>query len=291
MIPPMRTAPLAFADARADLQGAEFVIFGVPFDETSTFRKGSSLAPEKIREASYNFETYIFEQDIDLDDVPFHDAGDVECSGGVEEVLGRVRDFSREVAHSGKIPIAIGGDHSITPAIVEGLGETGVVILDAHLDFRDSYEGERLSHACATRRVSEIVGIDHVLPVGVRSFSKKESIDAEELGLSYIPVSEVFERKLMASVARKALSFVERSEIYLSIDMDVIDPAYAPGVGNPEPFGLTADQVRELVDLLGSRLVGLDLVEVSPPHDLGTTSLLAARLIREAIAVMKKAHI
>ena len=290
MIPPMRPAPLVFADARADLQGAEFVIFGVPFDGTSTFRKGSGLAPEKIREASYNFETYIFEQDIDLDDVPVHDAGDVECSGDVKEVLGRVRDFSSEVADSGKIPVAIGGDHSITPAVVESFDDVGVVILDAHLDFRDSYEGEGLGHACTTRRVSEVVGVDHVIPVGVRSFSREESTDAADLGLSYIPASEIFEKKLMATTARKALSFIERSDIYLSVDMDVVDPAYAPGVGNPEPFGLTADQVRELIDLLGSRLVGVDFVEVSPPHDCGTTSLLTARLIREAIAVMKKAH-
>jgi agmatinase len=286
----MRRAPLAFADASADLNEAEFVIFGVPFDETSTFRKGSSLAPEKIREASYNFETYIFEHDIDLDDIAIHDAGDIDCSGGAEEVMGRVRDFSREMADTGKTAIAIGGDHSITPAIIEGLGEVGVVILDAHLDFRESYEGEKLSHACTTRRVSEKVGVDHVVPVGVRSFSREESEDADNLGLSYIPASEIFEKKLMASVARKARSFIVRDRIYLSIDMDVIDPAYAPGVGNPEPFGLTDGQVRELIEMLGSRLVGADFVEVSPPHDSGTTSLLAARLMRETIAVMKKAQ-
>jgi agmatinase len=269
----MKPAPLPFADARTHLEGAEFVIFGVPFDGTSTFRKGSSTAPEKIREASYNFETYIFEQDIDLDDVPFHDAGDVDCSGGLETVLGRVRDFSSELSDSGKIPIAIGGEHSITPAIIESFDNAGVVVLDAHLDFRDSHEGDRFGHACTTRRISEVIGIDHVIPVGVRSFSREESTDAKDLGLSYIPASEIFEKKLMASTARKALSFVERRDIYLSIDMDVVDPAYAPGVGNPEPFGLTADQVRELIELLGSRLVGVDFVEVSPPHDCGTTAL------------------
>jgi agmatinase len=94
----------------------------------------------------------------------------------------------------------------------------------------------------------------------------------------------------MASVSRKILGYFEMDEIYLSIDMDVVDPAYAPGVGNPEPFGLTPDHVRELVDLLGRRLVGIDFVEVSPPHDSGTTSILAARLVREAIGVVKKAQ-
>ncbi|MFQ6128866.1 MAG: agmatinase [Thermoplasmata archaeon] len=286
----MRPAPLVFADARASLQEAEFVIFGVPFEQAPTFRKGSSLAPTKIREASYNFESYIFEQDIDLDDIQFHDAGDVECSDRIDEVLERIRSFSRNIVGSGKIPVAIGGDHSITPAIVGSFDNIGVIILDAHLDFRDSYEDERNSHACVARRVSEIVGIDHVLPVGVRSLSKEELIDAGNLGLSYIPACEIFERKLMASVARKALSFIERKQVYLSVDMDVIDPAYAPAVGNPEPFGLTPSQVREFIDLLGSKLVGLDFVEVSPPHDWGSTSLLAARLIREAIAATKKAH-
>ncbi|MFQ6106288.1 MAG: agmatinase [Thermoplasmata archaeon] len=286
----MRPAPLVFADARANLAEAEFVIFGVPFDGTSTFREGARLAPEKIREASYNFESYVYEHGIDLNDVPFHDTGDVECPDRVEDVLERVKGISGKFLESGKITVAMGGEHSFTPAVVAGLDDVGVIILDAHLDFRDSYEDEKNSHACVTRRISEIVGTDHVLPIGIRSLSKEELTDAKELGLSYIPASEIFEKKLMGTVARKALSLVERRDIYLSIDLDVIDPAFAPGVGNPEPCGLTPTQVSELIDLLGSRLVGVDFTEVSPPHDDGITSLLAAFLTRETIAAIEKAH-
>lgn len=283
----MRAASPVFADANKSFQDANFVVFGVPFDETSTFRKGSSLAPTKIREASYNFETYILEQDVDLDDVPFHDAGDVECSDDVDEVLKRVGDFSTTIVDSGKIPIAIGGEHSFTPAAVAGFRDIGVITLDAHLDFRDSYESNRNSHACVTRRLSEVVGMGHVLPVGVRSLSKSELLDAKKLGLNYILAGEIFERDIV-TLAREALDSVRRDRIYLSVDMDVIDPAYAPAVGNPEPFGLSPTQVREFINVLGGTLVGLDFVEVSPPHDHGETSLLAARLIREAIAVIHK---
>lgn len=283
----MRAASPIFADADESFQNANFVIFGVPFDETSTFRKGSSLAPNKIREASYNFESYILEQEIDLDDIPLHDAGDIECSDDIGDVLRRVGDFSKTVVDSGKIPIAIGGEHSFTPAIVAGFRDIGVIILDAHLDFRDSYENRRNSHACVTRRVSEIVGTEHVLPVGVRSLSKEELLDAKKLGLDYVRASEMFERDMVMS-AQKALDSVRKDHVYLSVDMDVIDPAYAPAVGNPEPFGLSPAQVRDFINALGGRLVGLDFVEVSPPHDRGTTSLLAARLVRESVAVIHK---
>jgi agmatinase len=283
----MRATSPVFADAGESFQSADFVIFGVPFDETSTFRKGSSLGPSKIREASYNFESYILEQEIDLDDVRFHDAGDVECSDDVDEVLKRVGDFSRTVVDSGKTPIAIGGEHSFTPATVACLDDIGVIILDAHLDFRDSYENRSNSHACVTRRVSEIVGTERVLPVGVRSLSREELLDARKLGLNYVSANEILERDLV-TLAQNVLDSVGRDRVYLSIDMDVMDPAYAPGVGNPEPFGLSPAQVRDFINLLGGKLVGLDFVEVSPPHDCGMTSLLAARLIREAIAVMQK---
>jgi len=131
------------------------------------------------------------------------------------------------------------------------------------------------------------VGTERVLPVGVRSLSREELLDARKLGLNYVSANEILERDLV-TLAQNVLDSVGRDRVYLSIDMDVMDPAYAPGVGNPEPFGLSPAQVRDFINLLGGKLVGLDFVEVSPPHDCGMTSLLAARLIREAIAVMQK---
>lgn len=283
------TSPL-FADARTSFEEARIVLFGVPFDATSTFRKGSSQAPKEIREESYNFETYIPRQDVDLDDVLFQDAGDVDCSGDIGDILTRVSDLSKSILDAGKTLIAIGGEHSLTPAVVKSFEDVGVIVLDAHLDFRDSYENERNSHACVTRRLSEIVGVDHVVPVGVRSYSKDEVDAAKTLGLSYVGADEILDSPLMLNISRKALSLVEKERIYLSVDMDVIDPAYAPGVGNPEAFGLAPSHVRDFIDLLGNRIVGMDFTEVSPPHDHGTTSLLAAQLIRESIAVLEKAQ-
>lgn len=280
----MESKDLFFADADSSFDEAQFVILGVPFDGTCSFRKGAKFAPKSIREESYNLETYLFDHDLDLEDVPFHDSGDVKCES-LEDMMGGVGRSVGDILEKGKFPVIIGGEHSLTPSAVRKFENVGVIILDAHLDFRDEYLEERNSHACATRRVSELVGIENVLPIGVRSMEKKEKKEGDKLGLKYI---DAFKLKKLGM--KKALENIEWKSIYLSIDMDFIDPSYAPGVGNPEYFGLSPKDAKECIDILAPRLVGFDITEVSPPFDNGNTSSLAARLIREVIAVVWRAR-
>jgi agmatinase len=278
----MESKDLFFADAESSFEEAQFVIVGVPFDGTCSFRKGAIFAPKSIREESYNLETYLFEHDIDLEDVPFNDSGDVNCES-LEEMIGSVGGAVGNILKDGKFPITIGGEHSLTPPSIRKFENIGVIILDAHLDFRNEYLDKRNSHACVTRRVSELVGIENVLSIGVRSMEKKEKEEGNKLGLKYIDANKLKELGM-----KKVLENVEWERIYLSLDVDFFDPSFAPGVGNPEYFGLSPEDAKECINVLGPRLVGFDITEVSPPFDNGNTASLAARLIRELIAVVWK---
>ena len=279
-------APRRFADAVATYDDARVVLFGVPFDRTCSFRAGSRWAPDAIREASYNFETYMMDHGREIVDVKFHDLGNLPDFSTTTEMVKGVSEASERIAKAGKVPLAIGGEHSLAPAVVRGLPkDIGVIGLDAHLDFRDSYLDDKWSHACSQRRIGEHVGFDRTLYAGVRSFSAEEKEDRERLGLSFISAFEIHQRGIERAVDR-ALNAVGRDKVYLTIDTDAIDPAFAPAVGNPEPFGLTPLQVKAVVNALAPRLVGMDINEVSPAWDQGQTALLAARLVREAIIGM-----
>jgi len=280
----MESMKLFFADAESSFEDGHFVIFGVPFDGTCSHRKGTALAPKSIREESYNFETYLFEHDVDLEDIPFHDMTDVLCAN-LDEMIGGVGSTVEQILEAGKFPIILGGEHSLTPPAVRKFSDVGVVILDAHLDFRNQYLDETNSHACATRRVYDIMGPDNVITIGVRSMERKEKEEADELGLRFIDANT-----LKREGMEKSLTNLNWDRIYLSLDMDFFDPSYAPGVGNPEYFGCSTEDARECINILAEKLVGFDVCEVSPPHDNGNTAALAARLVREVIGVVWKAR-
>lgn len=275
-----------FADAVATYDGARIALFGVPYDRTCSFRGGSRFAPRAIREASYNFETFMMDHQKDLRDIPVADLGDTPAFGPTTEMVQGVTKMASDVVRAGKIPIVIGGEHSLAPAVVRAFPrEIGVLGIDAHLDFRDSYLDDRWSHACSARRIADHVGVDHVVYLGVRSYSKEEREDLERLGLTYVSAFDVQKAGIEACVDR-AVEAIGRDRLYLTIDIDGVDPAFAPAVGNPEPFGLTPVQVKTLIGIVAPHLVGMDLNEVSPAWDFGQTALLAARLVREAIVGM-----
>src|SRR5213080_152775 len=279
-----------FADAVAKYDAARIALFGVPYDHTCSFRGGSRFAPRAIREASYNFETYMMDHQRDLLDVPVADLGDTPAYGPTVDMVAGVTRMAADVVGAGKIPIVIGGEHSLAPAVVRGFAkDIGVLGIDAHLDFRDSYLNDSWSHACSARRIADHVGVEHVVYLGVRSYSREEREDLERLGLTYVSVYDIHDRGMTAG-AERALKAVSRDKIYLTIDMDGVDPAYAPAVGNPEPFGHSPFKVKELIGTLGPHLIGMDLNEVSPAWDLGQTALLGARLIREAIMAIGEAR-
>lgn len=277
---------VSFADANATFEDAEFVILGIPFDRTASFRSGARFAPNAIREASYNFETYIFEHEVDLLDVNFHDAGNLEELGTVDEMVKHAGSFIEGVVSKGKFPIVLGGEHSVTIPAVRSFRDVGVVSIDAHLDFRQEYLGERNSHACVTRRIAEHVGMENVVVLGVRSMSREEVGDEMPEFIDSFTIRE----EGMERAVRRAMSLIGKEKIYLTLDIDGIDPACAPGTGTPEPFGISDLDVKKCIDMLSSRLVGFDLVEVCPNYDKGNTAALSARLVREVMATTWKSR-
>ncbi|HIE31064.1 MAG TPA: agmatinase [Methanosarcinales archaeon] len=282
-----------FADATSGYKDADFVIFGVPFDATSSFRYGSREAPDAMRRASYNFETYNDSLDVDLTDLRIHDLGDIDLDVRTGEMLHRVCDVTAMILRDNKIPIALGGEHTLTYGCARAFTGTfdgpgsdyGMIILDAHLDLRDEYLGVEQSHACVSRNIIDDL-TDKCVLIGVRSGSAEEYAYARTEGILWHSADEVNDAG-MGSVVREALdALFDRGceQIYLSIDADVIDPAYAPGVGNPEPFGLSPRDVRAAIRLAAPYTCGLDIVEVNPGYDHGESAMLGARLVREFIA-------
>src|SRR5256886_660285 len=285
-----RMAAPRFADAVAKYEAARIAVFGVPYDRRCSFRGGSRFAPRAIREASYNFESFMMDHQRDLLEVPVADLGDTPTFGPTTEMVAGVTKMASDIVGAGKIPIVIGGGDSPPPPGVPALPQdAGVIGIDAHLDFRETYLNDPWSHACSARRIADHVGVEHVVYLGVRSYSREEREDLERLGLTYVSVFDVHDHGIVAGVER-ALKAVNRDRIYLTVDMDGVDPAYAPAVGNPEPFGLTPLQVKKLIGILAPHLVGMDLNEVSPAWDFGQTALLGARLIREAIVAIDEAR-
>jgi agmatinase len=227
----------------------------------------------------------------EITDVSFTDLGDTPSFASSAEMVSGVTKMASDIVGAGKTPIVIGGEHSLAPAVVRAFPkDIGVIGIDAHLDFRDAYMNDKWSHACSARRCADHVGVENVIYMGVRSYSREEREDLERLGLTYVSVYDIHERGIVVA-AERALKTIDRDKIYLTIDTDGIDPAYAPAVGNPEPFGLAPLQVKRLLRILGPHLVGMDLNEVSPAWDFGQTALLGARLIREAIMAIGEAHL
>lgn len=280
----MREFPDYFADAEQIFDDARFVIFGVPYDSTSSFRFGSRLAPAEIRKASWNFESFDIFTSIDLSEIPIHDLGNLEVEDkSVLEMVQEVERVSERIIRKGKFPIALGGEHSISIGVVEGLKDAFILVLDAHLDFRERYEDNPYSHACTIRRITDRVGVDNVLAVGIRSAGRDELDDARREGLRFMT-----SRDLRKEGAEGVMDRISGDKVYISLDFDVIDPSFAPGVSTPEPFGLRPDEVIEIIKGLSDRICGFDLVEVCPAYDTGITSVLAAKIVRMVISEVWK---
>ena len=276
---------LSFADADSAFDDSNVVIFGIPYDRTSTFRSGSREAPNAVRRASYNFEVKHFEHS-NVPDVSMHDYGDLDDFILPDDMMAEIEFSVAPAIKNKKFTVAIGGEHSVTSPIVKNYGKVSVISVDAHLDSRDEFMGSPYSHACTMRRCADSVGIDNVFVLGVRSISEEE-LDRDDI-VPHISSYDIMEKGMKKAVA-KALDSVKNEKIYLTIDIDGIDPAFAPGTGTQEPFGLLPIDVKRLINAIGERLVGMDVVEISPPYDHGgITSVLGARFIKEGISIFAK---
>ncbi len=258
---------------------ARVALLGVPYDRTQSYRRGAAEGPRAIRDASWSLETYSQDLAADLCEVGLRDFGDLAVRELEPEAM--VAEVGRAVAAlpPGTVPLLLGGDHTLTVGALRALQDQHpdlrMVTFDAHLDLRDAYEGDRWSHACALRRAWEVLGDGRLVQLGVRSGTREEWTFARSRCRWSHPALSLPE-----TVLEELLAY----PVYLSVDLDVLDPAAAPGVGNPEPGGPGFDELVEaLCSLRHLRVVGMDLVETSPPWDpSGLTPVVAAKLLREA---------
>ncbi len=271
-----------FGGFESPYESAEVAVMGVPLDLTSSHRTGSRFGPQRIREASFNLETYIPSAGVDVfEKLRISDLGDLCLPPNLEESGRMIEGEVRRVSGEGKLPLLLGGEHTLTYFACRGLKPDCMLYLDAHADLREEWLGQRLCHATVARRLLDFLPAPRLIEVGVRSCSKEEEEFRRECGLRW-HVSEELERP--EELARKVLKETS-GRVYLSVDMDLLDPAFASGVSCPEPGGIsTSNLLSFLRELKGIELCGVDVVEVCPPFDNGGASFAAARVIYEILA-------
>ena len=278
-----------FSGYSKDFDKADYVVIGFPYDRTSTYRQGSALAPTAIREASNNIETYSLRSNIDIEDIAICDVGNLDVVDNVSETLRRLELCVSDIHNSGKIPIILGGEHTLTYASIKALkNNIGIVDFDAHMDLRDEYMGEKLSHTTFMRRICEDIGADRIVEVGTRAVSKEELKFANEAGVKFCSAYDIRKKgtqKIFDIINSSSSKFKNK---YITFDVDVLDPAYAPGVGNPEAEGLDTSTTIEILDkILDSNIVGIDVVEFSPNYDNGATASQVVKILFEILATIE----
>lgn len=274
-----------FIGASSDFQKAQAVIYGMPMDWTVSFRPGSRFGPARIREVSLVHEEYSPYLDRELSEIIYYDAGDIPLPfGNAEKSLQQIADFVSKVLSHGKVPIGLGGEHLVTWPIVQEMAkhypDLAVIHIDAHADLRTDYEGEVYSHATPLRKIAELIGGQNVYQFGIRSMTKEEVLYAKEAGIHFYPFDVV-------EPLKRSLPELKGRKVYVTIDIDALDPAHAPGTGTPEPGGITTREMLEAIHLIACsdlKVVGADLVEVAPAYDpTEQTPIVAAKLVREML--------
>ncbi len=272
-----------FIACRASLAGAGIVLFGIPFEGRVNLRRGADHGPRELRLASDSIETYSPFLGRDLEDLAIADLGDCELGdGSPREQLARAREEIRRFWRPGLRPVMLGGDHTATLAVIEVLApaipDLRILQLDAHPDLREEFLGERYNYASAMARVMDVVAPERVFQVGMRTGAREEY---QRKAPHLFPAHRV---KPLEAV-RGLLPELQAHPLYVTIDVDVLDPSEAPGTGAPEPCGLTATELVEIVRLLAPcQIVGTDLMEVAQAWDpSGRTGITASWILREAI--------
>lgn len=271
-----------FIGCNGEYEDSKIVIFGAPFDGTTSYRPGARFAPSRMRdESEYAIETYSPYQNKDLMDYSIFDGGDLEIPyGNTERVLKVIEDYVERLLKDDKISLMIGGEHLVTLGAVRAYGkhydDLHIVHFDAHPDLRDEYLGEKLSHATVMRRCWEIVGDDRIFQYGIRSGDREELLWGKE----HVK-TRMFDFAGIESLKKR----IKDKPVYLTIDLDVLDPSEFPGTGTPEAGGVSFRELLEaLSHLKGLNIVGLDMVELSPPNDpTGISTALACKLLRELL--------
>ncbi len=274
-----------FIAATSSYTNADIVLFGAPYDSTTSFRPGTRFGPAAIRNESFGIETYSPYQDKDLEDVRVHDAGDLELPfGAPDRALDMIEAQAAAILADGKTPFLLGGEHLVTLGSVRAAAKRfpnlRIIHFDAHADLREDYLGVKLSHACVLRRCHDLLGDGRIWQFGIRSGTRDEFMFMRNGHV----VTEPFSARTLAS-----LSFPADTPVYLTVDLDVLDPSDFPGTGTQEAGGLRfGELLPALTEILSRfRVVALDNVELSPPLDpSGRSTALACKLLREELLAM-----
>lgn len=275
-----------YMSCESSFDEATTVIYGAPFDGTVSNRPGTRFAADAIRSESYGLETYSPYLNKDLEDVPIMDSGDVDITiGNKVKVLEELEDTARTILNAGKLPFMIGGEHLVTlgpmRAVLEKYPDAMLVQLDAHTDLRDDYMGEPLSHATVVRRIHDLIGDNRIYQYGIRSGTKEE--------FDWSDTHTVLE-KFSIDTLKDLPGIIGNTPVYVTIDLDCLDPSIFPGTGTPEPGGLTYRELEPAFKVFEQlNVVAADIVELSPPYDhSGVSNAVAAKVARELMLAITK---
>nr|WP_330408613.1 agmatinase [Romboutsia weinsteinii] len=264
-------------------EDADVVVFGTGFDGTTSNRPGTRFASGAMRSESYGLETYSPVLKLDLEDYKICDIGDLELSiGDTDRVLNEIYEGSKKIVQDNKFPFMIGGEHLVTlpafKAIYEKYNDVYVLHFDAHTDLREEYNNNKNSHATVIRRVWDILGDNRIFQFGIRSGTKHEFEFALEENHTYMEVSTI-------NTFKDIVDNLDGKNVYLTIDLDILDPSIFPGTGTPEPGGVTYREFEQIFKILKNsniKLVGCDIVELSPDYDnTNVSTVTACKILRE----------
>lgn len=262
---------------------ASTIIYGIPFDSTHSFRPGTRFGPDAIRLAFNNIEIFSNRFNTDLD-VNIEDLGNTRHTVAASEMIDMVGKITSEILTRDKQLIVLGGEHSLTFGTYMSFPkETGYIVFDAHYDLRDEYADTKQSHASYLRRIIEKRGAENIIHVGARSYAKEELEFKLEHNIKTITDKDIRDGN-GPKLVKDAISTFDK--MYLSIDLDVLDPAFAPGIGNPEALGITSRELFDMIYAMEEKSIRcMDIVELCPPYDNGATASVAAKLMAEVIAM------
>ena len=278
----MKAQSYNFIGFESDFEESIAVLFGVPFDGTTSFKPGARFAPNAMREDSWAIESYSPYIDKDLEDLKLFDSGNLELPfGDKKTALRMIQNHVQKIIDANKIPIMIGGEHLVSLAPVKALSkkynDLNIIHFDAHTDLREDYLGESLSHATVLRRIYDQVGDGKVNQFCIRSGLKEEF----EWAKKHTHLEKFTYNTLPSCVKR-----LKNKPVYITIDLDVLDPSVFPGTGTPEPGGINFHHMLEIISMLGKleNVVGLDIVELSPKYDAsGVSTAVACKTLRELV--------
>ena len=274
-----------YMSCEKDFQEAEIVMFGAPFDSTTSYRPGTRFGSGAIRRESYGLENYSPYQNLDLEDTSIMDCGDLELPiGDTSMVLDEIQNCVHEILSSGKLPFMLGGEHLVTlgafRAVHENFPDVHIIHFDAHADLREDYLGVKFSHACVLHRCWDLIGDGKIFQFGIRSGDRTEFTWGKEHITTHLFDFDGLEQ---------VLEQLKGKPVYFTLDLDVLDPSVFPGTGTPEPGGVSFDALRKAATLVCSKanIVGCDVNELSPHYDnSGVSTAVACKIVREMLLAL-----